>query len=134
ISEQSKKKGLHVIAPGFLTGDTKTEALIDSDVFCLPSFGEAQSIALLEAASFGLPIVASKVGAPSSFAELNAGIFVELDPMEIAGALAQLANSENGRRELGRKARKLVADRYSLESTLTLLRDLYRETLQSWDN
>ena len=134
ISEQSKKKGLHVITPGFLTGDTKTEALIDSDVFCLPSFGEAQSIALLEAASFGLPIVASKVGAPSSFAELNAGIFVELDPIEIAGALAQLANSENGRRELGRKARKLVADRYSLESTLTLLRDLYRETLQSWDN
>ena len=79
------------------------------------------------------PIVASTVGTPSPFLTLRAGLFVALDPSAIAAALGHLADSEADRHELGRRARKLVLDRYSLDSTIRRLHDLYDEALLEWD-
>lgn len=48
---------------GYVRGAKKREAFLDSDVFCLPSYGEGLPIAMLEAMSYGLVPVVSSVGA-----------------------------------------------------------------------
>jgi glycosyltransferase involved in cell wall biosynthesis len=126
IKFESAKSGLTVIMPGLLTGKEKTEALLDSDVFCLPSVTEALSMALLEAASYGLPIVASSVSAPSEFVAANAGLFVELTPEAIAQALCTLAESPDLRAEFGAKAKSVAQAHFSLQSSVENALALYQ--------
>ncbi|WP_039958881.1 glycosyltransferase family 4 protein [Vibrio sinaloensis] len=47
---------------GFVQGDDKTAVYRSADFFILPSYEEAFPYSVLEAQSFGLPVVATKVG------------------------------------------------------------------------
>jgi glycosyltransferase involved in cell wall biosynthesis len=51
-----------VLYVGFLGGEQKSKAFIDADCFCLPTFysNENQPVTLLEAMSYGLPIVTTR--------------------------------------------------------------------------
>lgn len=47
------------LLPGGLWGRDKARALVDADMFCLPSLTESFGIAALEAAAIGIPVVMS---------------------------------------------------------------------------
>lgn len=51
-----------VIFEGFVKGDNKIRDLNWADVFILPSYNEGLPIAILEAMSYGMPIISTKVG------------------------------------------------------------------------
>ncbi len=53
----------NVILPGFLKGEKLRQLFSNSGLFVLPSFYEGLPIALLEAMSYGLPILASNIAA-----------------------------------------------------------------------
>ena len=52
----------HVRFLGVIQGDAKSEAFAWADVFCLPTYHESETFptVLLEAMSFGLPVVATR--------------------------------------------------------------------------
>jgi len=127
LRREASRLGSRVILPGFLTGREKAEALSDSDVFCLPSVVETQSVAVLEAASYGLPIIAGKTSVPRDFMEEKAGVFVDLTGDSLAGALRRLAESPGLRAACGSRARSLAKRRYSIERQLSAILDLYAE-------
>ena len=116
-----------VVLPGLLTGRDKSEALNDSDAFCLPSTLETQSVAILEAASYGLPIIAGKTSVPSDFIAAEAGVFVDLDSDSLADALGRVARSPVLRAACGSRARALVERRYSIETQLSAILNVYSE-------
>jgi glycosyltransferase involved in cell wall biosynthesis len=129
IRSTSASKRLSVVMPGVVAGSEKAEALVDSDVFCLASFMEAQSMALLEAASYGLPIVATTASAPPEFIEANAGFFVNTGLQDFVKALCDLAESPDLRVNLGTKARSIVESRFSLQSCIERASALYHEVI-----
>lgn len=47
---------------GWVTGDRKAQLLAGSDVYILPSYNEGLPVAILEAMSYGLPIISTPVG------------------------------------------------------------------------
>ena len=63
---------------GWVDNDLKDFCLRDADVFILPSYIEALPIALLEAMSYGLPIITTKVGSiPEIIKNDKNGILIE---------------------------------------------------------
>ena len=81
-----------------------------ADVFALPSRSEGSGRAYLEAAAFGLPLLATRVGGPAElFPEGTAEL---LDPMDVPAwqdALRRLADDLDMRERLARAAGRRVA-------------------------
>jgi glycosyltransferase involved in cell wall biosynthesis len=104
---------------GSLTGAAKAASFNDSDVFCYPTYFEAESfgIVLIEAMQFGLPVVAARWrGVPSVVEDGASGILVPVrDPAALADGLAQVLADPELRRRLGRRGRELYRERFTEE-------------------
>lgn len=61
---------------GFVFGDKKTELLNWADVFILPSHNEGLPISILEAMSYGMPIISTPVGGIPEVIDNHNGILV----------------------------------------------------------
>ena len=83
--------------------------------FALPSRAEAFPISILEAAAFGLPVVASRVGGiPEIISSEAFGFLVEPDnEEELAAALARLMADPQLRRRLGDGLRSFVSTEFT---------------------
>ncbi len=129
VKASAARRNLTVVMTGMLVGEDKHEALSDCDIFCLPSAFETQSVALLEAASYALPVVASPASVPTEFARNRAGMFVGLDREQLADAFVTLADSRPLRLELGERAKETVKQHFSSQSMLEKVSELYRNVL-----
>lgn len=52
----------NIVFTGYVTGERKQKIFQDAYLYCLPSYQEGMPTSLLEALSFGLPIIAEPVG------------------------------------------------------------------------
>lgn len=107
--------------------DELTRILQAGDIFVLPSNVEGLSIAMLEAMACGMATVATDVGCD---AEALRGAGIVLDPNDLASqlesALRTLIENPSLRRSLGKKARRRVASRYSLQGNIDRVIELYQ--------
>jgi glycosyltransferase involved in cell wall biosynthesis len=87
------------------------------DLFALTSREDPFSVAMLEAAASGLPIVCfAGSGGAAELVEDDAGIIVPyLDVSAMAKACIELLTDEERRRQLGENARAKVQERYALD-------------------
>jgi len=113
---------------GWLRGERKQTTLAGAAMFVLPSFVEGMPMALLEAMSFGLPVIATPVGGvPEIVTHEHDGLLVPPgDVGALAAAIARLTNDPQLRQRLGRAARDTVARRFSLDSAVERLLGIYR--------
>jgi len=117
-----------VICPGWLDPERKRVALAGASIFVLPSYAEGMPIALLEAMSWGLAVIATPVGGiPQLIRHEVDGLLVA--PGDIAGvaaAVERLLSDPALRDRLGAAARATVAAHFSLEAALERLGAIYR--------
>jgi glycosyltransferase involved in cell wall biosynthesis len=105
-------------------------ALASSDIFVFPSWYEAFSLATIEAAACGLPIVATRInGAEDFITPGETGFFIEHDPEQIAATLMPLVANEAERRRMGENARELVERCYTWDRVADLTEQAYLEFL-----
>lgn len=100
--------GGRLVMPGPLWGADKLQAYADADVFCLPSAGEASSVAILEAMAAGLPVVVSPQCGAAEVATLGAGLVVEPQTDALAAALTSLLADAARRERMGTAGREWV--------------------------
>jgi len=118
-----------VVFGGF-RGDVAT-ALAASDLFLFPSHYEAFSLASIEAAACGLPIVAPRINGTEDFIQPGeTGVFVEHDAAQIASALEPLLADSTLRRAMGENARALVEKHYTWDRIAAMTEDAYLEHLE----
>lgn len=131
LQEQAQKLGLHDVK--FLGNcENVYEILREADVFVLPSEREGMPNVLLEAMSFGLACVASKVGAVPELLGGGVGMLVPPgDANALAGALGNLLSNPAMRAEMGRQARARVLERYSLSSVAEQVEGVYYRSIQA---
>lgn len=111
------------------------EAMAASDVFLFPSYYEAFSLATIEAAACGLPVVASTINGAEDFVRSGwNGEFVTHDPVAIARAVETLLADPGHLATMGRNARLLVERDYTWDRVATLTETAYLEFLGAVNN
>ncbi len=113
---------------GWLESERKLAELAGATTFVLPSYVEGMPMALLEAMSWGLPVVATPVGGvPELITDEANGLLVPPGDVEaLAAAIARLMGDTSLRERLGRAARETVAAHFSLAPTVERLIEIYR--------
>ncbi len=96
-----------------------------ADVFVYPSLYENFSQPILEAASFGIPVIATPVGiAPEIIEEGETGFLVSGDPATLMQKLKQLADPAL-RRNMGQKLKDKVRNKFDWNSITDQYMQLY---------
>lgn len=113
---------------GWIGPDEKAAELERADFYVLPSHNEGLPVSLLEAMSYGLPVVSTDVGGiPELVRERQDGLLVKPGQVDsIAAALIALAESPALRAEMGRNARKRIEESYSREVVMPQLVSVYK--------
>ncbi len=107
--------------------DDPAEELARGHAFALTSAAENCPLALLQAMSTGLPVIASRVGGvPEVVRDGRDGLLVEPgDEAAFARALDRLVADPDLRRRLGGAARRRVLDCFTLDRCVDGLLDSY---------
>jgi glycosyltransferase involved in cell wall biosynthesis len=113
---------------GIVSGDSKTAAFKECNIFLLPSFWEGLPIALLEAMSFGMVPVTTDVGAMKTVVISGTnGLIVETYSAEsIVNAITSLSGNHTIMRKLSANARKLVFIAYNPHKYIDTLNKIYQ--------
>lgn len=113
---------------GWLQGERKRATLAGATLFVLPSYVEGMPMALLEAMSWGLPVIATPVGGvPEIVTHELDGLLVPPGDIDALGAaIVRLMSDPRLRERLGLAARETVAARFSLDSAVERLLGTYR--------
>jgi glycosyltransferase involved in cell wall biosynthesis len=105
--------GHRLLFTGLLLGRDKWAALVDADLFVLPSYQENFGIAVVEALAAGTPVLISdQVNLHREVRGAEVGGVVPLDPEALATDLARWMGDANLRREAGAQGAALVRERY----------------------
>jgi UDP-glucose:(heptosyl)LPS alpha-1,3-glucosyltransferase len=101
-----------------------------ADIFVLPTLYEAFSLAMLEAAASGLPLIAPPVnGIEELIGDGEAGVVVERTPESVGRALARLASDPDLRARLGTAGRRRALE-YTWERSVEAMLAVYGELLE----
>jgi glycosyltransferase involved in cell wall biosynthesis len=114
--------------PGWIGPATVERLLVESDVLVLPSYAEGMAMALVEAMSWGLPVVTTGVGGAGEFLDQgrNCMLVTPGDVQGISNAISELARNPAFRQHLGRAARDTVS-RFSIDNYILTLNGVYEE-------
>jgi phosphatidylinositol alpha-1,6-mannosyltransferase len=125
--------------------DRELRELYDSSaIFALPTAamvgrnaaGEGFGLVFLEAAAFGLPVVAGRSGAvPEVVEDGRTGLLVDPDdPAAVANAIGTLLGDPSLRTRLGRAARARAQTRFTFEAFADGIEAMLRELLSGSRN
>jgi glycosyltransferase involved in cell wall biosynthesis len=117
-----------LFCPGWLEPDRKSAALASSLVFVLPSYAEGMPMALLEAMSWGLPVIATPVGGIPQVVdhEVNGLLVAAGDTEGLAAQIERLLADPALRERLGASARARIETDFSLRDALERLTAIYQ--------
>lgn len=117
----------HVCFAGWVSGDDKLRLLQEADIYVLPSYNEGLPVSILEAMSWGVPVISTRVGGiPELINQGQDGLLIDAGDCEgLAKAILQLAESASVRRAMGATARNRVVTGFSKAVVLPELESLY---------
>lgn len=106
------------------------ECLKRSDIFILLSNWEGLPYSILEAMSFGLPVIATDVGGVREAVTQECGILVKRNDIKgVTKALENLIVNEGLRKRMGEEARRYVEQHFSLQEMCKKTEAVYRSVV-----
>ncbi len=116
---------------GWMEPDEAQRIIRAGDIFVMPSLSESFGVAAAEAASYGLPVVATNVGGvPEIVRDGDTGLLIPPgDEAALAEAILRLAQDGNLRQSMGKAGRRLVAEKYDFEKCLDKMEAVYQKVL-----
>ena len=102
-----------------------------ADIYVLPSYNEGLPMSVLEAASYELPVVSTKVGGiPEIIEDEVSGFLIEPgDVFALQTRIELLINSKILREYMGKKALDSVKERFEHNLVMNQVDNLYQELL-----
>ena len=126
LEEQAARLGLDATFHGWVAD--VPERLRGTDVVALATRGDNLPLAVLEAMSLALPVVATRIGGlPELVVDGETGLLPELEDVDgFADAIRRLAEDEQLRLRLGRAAAERLVERFDTEAVAREMVALYR--------
>lgn len=116
LKEQCRKLHLksNVDFVGWVDGEKKKELLQNSQCLILPSYNEGLPVAILEALSFGVPVVSTNVGSiqEAVIDGCNGHLVQKHAPEQIAAAVEDIIEDPARWQEYSRKARQTAVQKF----------------------
>lgn len=116
-----------VIFTGLVQRDEGIQAMVDADVFVLPSLSENFGMAVVEAMQCNLPVVLSdNVGIAPDISKAVAGLMVSLSAENepLIEAIAGLLRNPEERHNLGKKGKQFAMDHYDEKAVTSIVDEL----------
>jgi glycosyltransferase involved in cell wall biosynthesis len=113
--------------------DEVIDTLSATDIFVNPSYSEGLPTSVMEAASIGLPIIATDVGGTREIiADYKTGILIKAaNTSQLEQKLRELLTNTQLRKELGANARIFVEQKFNWEKIAELVESVYLSCLAS---
>jgi colanic acid/amylovoran biosynthesis glycosyltransferase len=123
--------GDHVIFEGAVNQDRIRSLYTQADLFVLASFAEGIPVVLMEAMAMEIPCVTTFItGIPELIRDGVDGILIQpSDDVELAKAIARLADDAMLRRGIGEQGRKRVREKYDLARNTARLASIFERRL-----
>ena len=133
IKESLADRGLSecVSFTGWVRGEAKEKLLKESGIFFFPSYHEGMPMAVLEAMAYGMAILTTDVGGiPRLITDGVDGYLCRPgDTKQMADRLKELLTDTAKAEKFGRAAREKAKNRYSRESHIKRLLQIYEEVV-----
>ena len=105
-----------------------------ADIFCLPTIREGVGFAILEAMSYGLPVIVCDYAGPADTVGPDCGFKIpptrpQRFVLNIANAIERLAESPALRQRMGEAGRSRIADEFIWERRALRMLGIYRDVL-----
>lgn len=99
-----------VVYEGFVSGKKKTDLLLKSDAFILPSYTEGLPVSILEAMSYSMPILSTPVGGIPEVVKdgVNGFLFTPGDKLAMVASITRLLEDKDRKKIMGNKSYKIV--------------------------
>lgn len=116
---------------GWLNGEEKRDIFQKASIFCLPSYAEGFPMSVLDAFSFGLPIITTPVGGiPDVLTNsVNALIFNQGDIKSLSLCLKRLIDDSVLRDSLANSSIEFACTSFNIEIITEKLHSLYLDTI-----
>ncbi len=115
-----------VIFAGPLYGEDKLRALVDADVFVLPSSYETFPVSVLEAVACGTPVVVTDRCGIAQLVE-EVGRVAEHNDASLSNVLVEVLSDTSLRRDVAGTGRALLRDGYTIQAVTDRLEELYEK-------
>lgn len=118
---------------GWISGEAKERAFQNAAIFCLPSYAEGFPMAVLDAWSYGLPVITTPVGGIPDVAidGENMLLFNPGDIESLSTQLARLIENEDLRGKIARASQNFAQHQFNQDTINRQLGDIYRELTES---
>ena len=127
INEYSLKE--NVIITGPLYKEEKQEALVDCDLFVMPSKYESFTTSGLEAMACGKPLVLTKNNHIHDWVDGNVGIACDDDKDSLRKAIETVLFDDDLSAVYGEKGKELIKTKYNWDIINTQILDIYKNFL-----
>lgn len=124
--------GSRVVYGGFLDAEQRAKQLSRSCILVLPSHFEVFPMCVIEAMAYGIPVVSTDVGSVSdAITDGDNGVLVgPSDSVALADAVSGLLAHRETRLSMSEAAYAIASSRYSMESHVRKLLDIYRDIIR----
>lgn len=121
-----------VIFPGVLTGENKIEALVDCDIFIMPSRYESFTTSGLEAMACFKPLILTKNNHIQTWVKDNTGLVCEFDEEDLSNCIETLLNDKSLCERFGNNGRKLIEDKYDWDKVSKQIESIYYDCINNY--
>ncbi len=129
LKSQAKQLGVEkdiIFSGRRLTRQEVATFMQNSHAFVLASRFEAFGVVLIEAMATGLPIISTRSGGPAEIINNETGYLVDIeDPIKLAEAMESMINNYHNFDQS--VIRKQAIQKYSIESTIPKIIEIYKE-------
>lgn len=115
---------------GWVNGNQKAELLSNCDVYVLPSYFEGLPISILEAMSYGKPVISTNVGGIPEIVKpgFNGWLFQPGDHQALNNIIREAMDNKELLKQYGNNSLS-ISKNYTPDSVFQSLNDLYKQVL-----
>lgn len=117
---------------GWVNGEDKDKAFREAAIFCLPSYAEGFPMSVLDAWSYGLPVITTPAGGIPDVAKdgENMLLFNPGDITGLANCMERMISDKNLRRKISRASFGFAQTTFNIETINKELENLYETVLE----
>jgi glycosyltransferase involved in cell wall biosynthesis len=120
-----------VVVRGPVEGKTKAKLYQEADLFVLPSYSENFGLVVAEALASGVPVITTRGTPWEELTTHRCGWWVDVGAQSLADALREaVSRTDEERREMGRRGRQLIEQRYTWSAAAQKMLAVYEWMLE----